>query len=190
MKARYKYNLFDLDGTLTDPALGITNSVMYALERSGCPVPPREELYKYIGPPLVFSFMTYAGMTEAQAKQALLFYRERFSAGGLFENEIYPGIAEMLRSIKEGGGRVLLATGKPEEFAVRILEYFDILKYFDFTAGNTLDEKRPEKRQVIEHIMAHFPDLGPEAVHRLEVEAFPAVVAIDAEGRDLYRSRA
>ncbi|MBR0157289.1 MAG: HAD hydrolase-like protein [Clostridia bacterium] len=160
MKARFKYNLFDLDGTLTDPALGITNSVMHALEKTGLPVPPREELYRYIGPPLVFSFQTYAGMDEAAAEKALLYYRERFSAGGLFENEIYPGIAELLEELKRGGGKVILATGKPEEFAAMILEHFGILKYFDFVAGNTLDEKRPEKRDVFGHILSRYPDIS------------------------------
>ncbi len=162
MKSVFKYNLFDLDGTLTDPALGITGSVMYALQRSGLPVPPREELYRYIGPPLVFSFKEYAGMDDEAAVRALGYYRERFTAGGLFENEIYPGIAEMLEKLKEGGGKVILATGKPEEFASVILEHFGILKFFDFVAGNTLDEKRPEKRDVFRHIIARFPDIGPE----------------------------
>ena len=160
MQARYKYNLFDLDGTLTDPALGITNSVIYAIGKSGLTAPPREELYRYIGPPLVYSFKTYAGMDDAAAQQALLYYRERFSAGGLFENEIYPGIPELLKQIMDGGGKVILATGKPEEFAAQILEYFDILQYFDFVAGNTLEEKRPEKRDVFSHIFAHYPDIA------------------------------
>ncbi len=179
MKARYEYNLFDLDGTLTDPAPGITGSVMYALERMGFPVPPREELFKYIGPPLVYSFTTYAGMSEAQAQQAMRFYRERFSTGGLFENEIYPGIAELLKSIKSGGGRVILATGKPEEFAVQILEHFDILRYFDFVAGNTLEETRPEKRQVLEHIFAHFPQIGAKNTVMVGDRSYDAAAAAE-----------
>ena len=162
MKAVYKYNLFDLDGTLTDPALGITNSVMYALEKSGCPVPERSELYKFIGPPLVYSFKTYSGMNDEEAQRALLYYRERFAAGGLFENELYEGIPELLASIKAGGGKVILATGKPEEFAAQILEHFGLLQYFDFVCGNTLDETRPEKRQVLQHIFSSFPELSGE----------------------------
>lgn len=165
MKARYSYNLFDLDGTLTDPALGITNSVIYALEKTGIAAPPREELYRYIGPPLVYSFKTYGGMNDEAARKALTYYRKRFSAGGLFENEIYPGIAELLKAIKDGGGKVILATGKPEEFAEQILEHFGILRYFDFVAGNTLAETRPEKRDVFRHILAHYPELaGSSAV--------------------------
>lgn len=162
MRARYEYNLFDLDGTLTDPALGITNSVMYALEKSGYPVPERRELYKFIGPPLVYSFKTYSGMSDEEAEKALWYYRERFTAGGLFENEIYDGIPEMLKKLKESGGRIILATGKPEEFAAKILEHFGILEYFDLVAGNTLEEKRPEKRQVLEHIFSNFPEISPK----------------------------
>ncbi len=161
-KAKFEYCLFDLDGTLTDPAPGITNSVMYALGKFGIEVADRKSLYNFIGPPLVYSFKAYYGFSEEQARLALGYYRERFSACGLYENEIFPGIAEMLRNIKAGGGRVILATGKPEEFAVKILEYFDILKYFDFVAGNTLAETRPEKRQVMEHILANFPDISPQ----------------------------
>ena len=122
MKAKYLYNLFDLDGTLTDPGPGITNSVMYALAKSGYPVPPREELYKFIGPPLVFSFTTYSGMSEEEAVRALGYYRERFSAGGLFENEIYPGIAELLRDLSEAGGRIILATSKPNPWILKFLQ--------------------------------------------------------------------
>lgn len=159
MKARYLYNLFDLDGTLTDPGPGITNSVMYALERSGRPVPPREELYKFIGPPLVYSFRTYCGMSEEEAVRALGYYRERFSQGGLFENEIYPGIAELLRDLSIAGGKVILATSKPEEFAEQILDHFGILGYFDLVAGNTLSEARPEKKQVLDYILSLRPDV-------------------------------
>ncbi len=162
MTSKYKYCLFDLDGTLTDPASGITASVAYALERFGIEVSDRAELNKFIGPPLVYSFQTFFGFTDDMAKQALSYYRERFSAGGLYENEIYTGIAELLERIKEGGGRVILATSKPEEFAAMILEHFDILKHFDFVAGNTLDETRPEKRQVLEHILANYPEICAE----------------------------
>ncbi|MBQ4429094.1 MAG: HAD hydrolase-like protein [Clostridia bacterium] len=162
MTSKYKYCLFDLDGTLTDPAPGITASVAYALERFGIEVSDRAELNKFIGPPLVYSFKTFFGFTDDMAKQALSYYRERFSAGGLYENEIYTGIAELLERIKEGGGRVILATSKPEEFAAMILEHFDILKHFDFVAGNTLDETRPEKRQVLAHILANYPEICAE----------------------------
>lgn len=162
MRSKYEYCLFDLDGTLTDPAPGITASVAHALERFGIEVSDRAELNKFIGPPLVYSFKTFYGFSDDTAKQAVSYYRERFSAGGLYENEIYPGIADLLRCIKAEGGRVILATSKPEEFASMILEHFGILEHFEFVAGNTLDETRPEKRQVIEHILANYPEISSE----------------------------
>ena len=90
-----KVLLFDLDGTLTDPALGITNSILYALEKMGFPKPPRRALYPFIGPPLVESFQKYCSMTEAEAQRALALYREYFSVTGLFENEVYEGIPKV-----------------------------------------------------------------------------------------------
>ena len=162
MHPAYEYAIFDLDGTLTDPGPGITGSVAYALERMDRPVPPRRELYRFIGPPLVYSFMTFCGMDEEEAWRAVGFYRERFLAGGIFENEIYPGVAELLEKLRSGGAKIFLATGKPEEFAVRILDHFGILRYFDLAAGNTLDEKRPEKRDVIKHIISAYPDIRPD----------------------------
>lgn len=157
--AKYEYVLFDLDGTLTDPALGITNSVMYALKKFGISVSDRSELFRFIGPPLMYSFKTYYGFDDEKAKLAIDYYRDRFADGGKFENEVYPGIAELLAELRSAGSRIILATSKPEEFSVEILEHFDLLKYFDFVAGNTLDEARPEKRQVIEHILNSVPDI-------------------------------
>ena len=104
------YILFDLDGTLTDPAIGITNSVMYALRKLGAPVGPRESYYRFIGPPLVNSFMDYCGFTEAKAREALTAYREYFRNKGIFENTVYDGIPELLRTLVESGLRPVLAT--------------------------------------------------------------------------------
>ena len=134
----YQTILFDLDGTLTDPGLGITNSVMYALRRFGIDVPPRERLYPFIGPPLDESFMRYFNMSQEQALQAIEIYREYFSTKGLLENQVYDGIDELLRSLKSNGKRLLVATSKPEVFSVRILEHFGIAKYFDVISGALL----------------------------------------------------
>lgn len=157
-----KYALFDLDGTLTDPGLGITNCVGYALEKFDIHPASREELYPYIGPPLIDSFQEYHGLTPEQAQQAVRYYRERFSVKGLFENEVYPGIPELLQRLKDLGVTPVVATSKPEEFTVRILEHFDLARYFDFVGGNTLREERPTKGAVIAYIRENFPDISGE----------------------------
>lgn len=157
-----RYALFDLDGTLTDPGPGITNCVRYALEKFDIHPKNREELYPYIGPPLTFSFQEYHGLTAEQAEQALLYYRERFSVKGLYENEVYPGIPELLKSLKDRGVTLIVATSKPEEFTERILAHFDLAQYFDFVGGNTLNEDRPTKSAVIAYVKEHFPDISGE----------------------------
>ncbi|MBQ9080719.1 MAG: HAD family hydrolase [Clostridia bacterium] len=141
--------LFDLDGTLTDPGDGITNSVAYALRKLGQTPPPRAELEPYIGPPLIDSFMTLAGLDRERAELAVKYYREYFADRGIFENTLYDSIPEMLGQLRESGATVALATSKPEVFARRILEHFDIAKYFDFVAGSELDSRRNKKAEVI-----------------------------------------
>ena len=148
-----KYILFDLDGTLTDPAIGITNSVIYALDRFGIKVTDRTELYKFIGPPLVDSFMEYYGFSKQDADKALGIYREYFSTKGLYENEVYDGIPQLLKKLYESGIKIILATSKPEKFARKILEHFEIAKYFHFIAGATMDEKRNKKTDVIKYAL-------------------------------------
>ena len=152
----YKYILFDLDGTLTDPALGITNSVMYALQKYNIEVADRSELYKFIGPPLKDSFMKYYGFNEARAMDAIYFYREYFQPKGLYENEVYENIPMVLETLKNQGFRLILATSKPDEFATEILRHFDLLKYFDFVGGASMDELRSTKIQVLEYIFEHL----------------------------------
>ena len=144
---------FDLDGTLTDPSVGITNSVMHALERMGREVPPREELYSFIGPPLITQFMEYCNISKEEAEQAVVFYREHFSEIGLFENVPYDGVDESLARIKASGKKVCVATSKPEVFAKRILDRFGLSPYFDYVCGATMDEMRTTKREVIEYAL-------------------------------------
>ncbi len=148
-----KYVLFDLDGTLTDPSLGITNSIIYALEKMGLEIPPREELYRFIGPPLIPAFQSFLGMTEKEARNALSLYREYFAEIGLFENKPYQKIAEALSKIKKSGKHLAVATSKPEEFAARILEHFELDGYFDMICGATMDESRTEKTDVIKYTL-------------------------------------
>ena len=149
----YKNVLFDLDGTLTDPAEGITNSLMHAQRRLGMAVSPREALYVFIGPPLIETFMSEWGLTRAEADQALLYYREHFSVKGLFENVPYPGIGACLADLKAAGLRLFVATSKPEPLSLRILEHFDLLQYFEAVAGSTMDEQRTKKGEVIAYAL-------------------------------------
>lgn len=146
--------LFDLDGTLTDPGVGITNSVAYALERYGVSVPDRRTLYPFIGPPLVESFQRYYAFSPADARAAVDVYREYFADRGIFENELYSGIPALLGRLRAAGCRLVMATSKPEAFAVRIAEHFGIAAYFDCIAGAALDETRTQKWEVIEYALA------------------------------------
>lgn len=145
--------LFDLDGTLTDPAEGITNSVAYALGRYGITVEDKRSFNCFIGPPLNDSFMKYYGFTAEKAMEAIWVYREYFRDRGIFENEVYEGVNELLGKIRASDRKIVLATSKPEEFAVRILEHFDLMKYFDVVAGASMDEKRNKKGDVIKYAM-------------------------------------
>ena len=149
----FKYCLFDLDGTLTDPAIGITNSVMHALEKYDIHVGDRSELYPFIGPPLDYSFKTFYGFTDEQAVQAIKYYREYFSVTGLFENSVYEGIPEMLENLKEKGVKIALATSKPYEFSIKILKHFDLYKYFDFFGAATMDGRISKKEDVISNLL-------------------------------------
>lgn len=148
---KYDFALFDLDGTLTDPALGITNSVMYALEKFGIAPPERKQLYKFIGPPLIYSFEKFYGFSESDAKLALKYYREYFADRGIFENEKYCGIDLLLSRLSDSGVKIVLATSKPDVYAEKILRRFELMKYFYFVSGNTLDESRSEKCDVIRY---------------------------------------
>lgn len=155
----YKNILFDLDGTLTDPALGITSAAQYALGRMGITVEDITTLNWLIGPPLIASFKEGFGMDDGEARQALGYYREYFSVTGIYQNEIYPGIAELLRDLHLAGRRVILATSKPEGFAEIILKHFDIYRYFDLVGGNTFDEARPTKEDVVRYVLSCYPDM-------------------------------
>ena len=150
---KYDVILVDLDGTLTDPGLGITNSVAHALEKRNIKVSDRTSLYKFIGPPLQDSFEQFYGFSQDECMAAIEDYREYFSDKGIFENELYDGIEDLLQSLKAAGKKVVLATSKPEEFAIKILKYFKIDSYFDFIAGATMDGTRSRKVDVIRYAL-------------------------------------
>lgn len=141
--------LFDLDGTLTDPAEGITRSVQYALRQMGRAVPDREALLPFIGPPLLDSFREFCGMEQAEAEEAVHHYRAYFSRQGIWENRVYPGIPELLCFLKEQGRTLILATSKPAVFAGKILERFELAPYFSLLSGSELDGARSLKDEVV-----------------------------------------
>ena len=153
---------FYLDGTLTDPREGITKSVQFALAQQGISEPDLKKLEPFIGPPLKDSFMEFYGMTEERAAQGVADYRKRFAPIGKFENEVYPGIPEMLGSLKRAGIRLAVASSKPETFVWDILKYFKLDGYFDVVTGSELDGTRSRKEEVVE-----------EALHRLELDGQP-----------------
>lgn len=148
-----QYLLFDLDGTLTDPKLGITTCVQYALAHFGIDEPDLDKLEPFIGPPLKDSFMEFYQMDETQAQAAVDKYRERFRDTGIFENKVYAGIPKMLQTLNAKGLHLAVASSKPTVFVERILEHFDIAKYFKVVVGSELDGTRVEKDQVVEEAL-------------------------------------
>lgn len=149
----YDLILFDLDGTLTDPAEGITNSVRYALQKRGITVSDPTTLYPFIGPPLIDSFMKYYGFSKEEAIRAVDDYREYYADRGIWENRVYDGIPELLAALKQAGKTVCMATSKPEHFAKQIAAHFHIAPYFDLIAGSTMSETRTKKSEVITYAL-------------------------------------
>ena len=147
-----KYILFDLDGTLTDPMLGITRSVRYALNHYGIEVENLCDLIPFIGPPLRDSFHEFYGFDKQKADQAVTKYREYFATKGIFDNKVYEGIPECLQTLKDAGNILLVATSKPEKFAKQIIEHFDLAKYFDFIGGSEFNG-RESKGDVIKYVL-------------------------------------
>lgn len=150
---KYEYILFDLDGTLTDSAIGITNSVIYALKKYDIKVDNRNELNKFVGPPLSDSFESYYGFSQEEAKTAVEYYREYYREKGMFENSVYDGIENLLKTLKYNNKTLAVATSKPQVFAQQILEKFDIAKYFTYIAGSNLDGTRVKKDEVIQYAL-------------------------------------
>ena len=146
---RFEHIFFDLDGTLTDPALGITNAIIYARKKWGLDPGKNEDYYKFIGPPMPKSFETYWGMSREDAARTLAYYREYYTDVGLFENAPYPGMAETLQSLSDTGLRLYVATSKPTFMSVRILEKFDLAKYFVTVSGSDPSQPDSTKADVI-----------------------------------------
>lgn len=163
----YHYILFDLDGTLTDPKPGITGCVQYALHQFGIEEPDADKLEPFIGPPLLDSFQEFYGFDEEKGQQAIAYYRERFSVVGLFENEVYPGIPQMLTRLQQAGCHLAVASSKPGVFVRRILEHFALLNYFEVIVGSELDGRRSRKEEVVEEALrqltgGEMDEMNPE----------------------------
>ena len=148
-KLDYDWLLFDLDGTLTDPFEGITRSVEYALNAFGIEVEDRRTLAPFIGPPLVESLTERYGFTMEDAVAAVAKYREYFAVKGLYENELFEGIPELLNDCRKAGYKISMATSKPTHYAKIIAEHFDIAHYFDAIHGSSLDGSRITKSSVV-----------------------------------------
>lgn len=151
--------LFDLDGTLTDSGEGIINCAILALEHFGCPIPSRDALRVFVGPPLRDSFIRH-GVPEDQAEKAIEIYRSRYIPIGKFENTPYPGIPDLLQTLCDHGHKLYVATSKPEEMSVDILRHFDLEKYFTRICGATLDESRSTKEAVIAYLLETTGEQG------------------------------
>ena len=143
---------FDLDGTLTDSGEGIINCAILALEHYGLPIPSREDMRTFVGPPLHESFIRH-GVPAEQAEEAIRIYRSRYIPIGAYENTPYPGVRELLETLKSQGHTLYVATSKPEEMSVRILEHFDLAKYFDRICGASMDTSRSSKEAVIAYLI-------------------------------------
>lgn len=163
----YEYILFDLDGTLTDPKVGITTCVQHALKGFGIEENDLNKLTPFIGPPLKQSFMQFYGLNDEEAERAVALYRERFSVVGMYENEIYPGIPMLLKTLKEKGKCLAISSSKPTIYVVEILKHFDIHQYFDVIVGSELDGRRTDKAEVVEEALSQL--LGSEKKTHSEV---------------------
>jgi len=148
--------LIDLDGTLTDPKVGITTSARYGLEKIGHPISDEINIDWIIGPPLKASLAKILNVEadHVLAEQALMGYRERFAVKGLYENHVFEGVAETLAELKRRGYRLFVATAKPTVYAKQILEHFDLAQYFTDIHGSELNGDRTNKAELIQYILA------------------------------------
>ncbi len=160
----YDLVLFDLDGTLTDPQVGITKSIQYALFRLGVPEDNPERLVSFIGPPLYESFKQHYSFDEPTALEAIEFYREYFSDTGIYENAVYPKIPELLMHLADCRKTMGVATSKPTPFAEKILIHFDLREYFTFVAGSELEPTGVSKSEIIRRALLKFRDISKEKV--------------------------
>ena len=147
----FQYILFDLDGTLTDSGEGITKAAQYALKYFGIEVADLNELRKFVGPPLRDSYKNFYGFNDEKAELGIVKFREYYTDKGIYENQVYDGVEETLKVLKDNGKKLINATSKPEVHAKTVLKHFDLEKYFDFIGGADLEETRVKKGDVIRY---------------------------------------
>lgn len=148
---KYTNIFFDLDGTITDSEEGILNSIIFSLNKLNLPVPNRENLLVFIGPPLIESFQKMFDLSDIEAQQAVIYYREYYETTGMFENKIYQGIVEVLRTLQQSDCQLYIATSKPEIYAEKILIHFQLASFFQGIYGASLDGTRSQKATVIRY---------------------------------------
>lgn len=182
----FDYILFDLDGTLTDPKIGITSSVQYALRALGIDEPNLDKLEPFIGPPLADSFMEFYGLTPEQTKLAIEKYHERFDKQGIYENELYEGIDRLLAALKKNGKMLSIASSKPTPLVIRVLEYFHINEYFDYIVGSELDGRRSKKEEVVEEALRLMVPASLGAQERKKRVAMVGDRKFDIEGAKAF----
>ncbi len=168
----------DLDGTITDSGDGIKNSAAYALNKFGIDVQDKNELNKFIGPPLVGSFRDLYGMSKEKADLAVVYYREYYAVKGIFENSLYDGIVDMLEALTKANKTIVLATSKPEIYANQILKYFNIYDYFTHVCGAEMDHRRTDKHEVIEY-----------AIQTAEVTDRSRIIMVGDRHYDIYGAK-
>lgn len=149
---QYKHLLFDLDGTIIDPKVGITKSVQYALAKMGIQIDQLDLLEKFIGPPLRESFSYDYGYNPEETEKAVSYFREYYQEKGVFELKVYEGIQQLFEALINNGYKLYLATSKPELFAKQILDHLNLSRFFTFITGSTMDKSREKKADVIAHI--------------------------------------
>ena len=144
--------LFDLDGTLTDSGEGIMNCAALALEHFHIPIPSREAMRVFVGPPLTSTFRSF-GIPEEKIPEAVKVFRSRYTPVGIFENSPYPGIHQLLDTLSRHGHKLYVATSKPEEMAITVLRHFDLEQFFTGICGAAMDESRTNKEEVIAYLL-------------------------------------
>jgi phosphoglycolate phosphatase len=175
---KFKTIFFDLDGTLTDPKIGITKSVAYSLKKMRDEEVDPDELTMFIGPPLKESYMEFYGMSENEAEEAIQSFREYFKETGILENQIYEGIEALLKNLKSRGVELMVATSKPTEFAEIILTHFGIRTFFTEVVGSNLDGTRVKKAEVIQ-----------EVLNRASIEDKASVIMIGDRKHDILGAK-